>query len=391
MRIGLFVWAIIELFYFVFIGNEICPGKVKNVVYVGICSLIGTFGAIFQMQIQAAIAIGIATVLFINFYSDGKRKSIFLHLFFIIGSFLVCTALIALAKDSFYWILGISGYLFCILTVLSLKRKYFDFLTLIVTCLNMILACGLSWYHELYNWSIALLFGVELLLEGSVQVTNLRYKKNNLLLKEEMMLHQYGEIKEMYLNMRGWRHDYHNHIQVLKAYLDAENAELARGYLNEIECALGKVDTFVKSGNLMVDAVLNSKLTIALAQNIKVDCDVYLPEALFIDDADICTMLGNVLDNAIESCNELEESFIRIYMVMRKKQLYLSVQNASDEKVIESKDKFISSKRGNHGLGLKRVDTVVKKYGGFLYLSKEPGVFGIEISIPEPEKDTFRE
>lgn len=385
MKIGLFVWVIIELYYFVFIGNEICPGKVKNVVYVCLCSLIGACGAVFQMQIQAAVAIAITTVLFVIFYSDGKWKSIFLHLLLVIGSFVACTVLIVLAKNPFYWIFGIAGYLVCMLTVLSLKRRYFNFFTLIVMCLNMILACGLSLFHGLYNWSIAFLMGIELLLEGSVQITNLRYKKNNLRLKEEMMLHQYGEIKEMYLNMRGWRHDYHNHIQVLKAYLDAENAELARDYLNEIECELGKVDTFVKSGNLMVDAVLNSKLTIALAQNINVDCDVYLPEALFIEDADICTMIGNVLDNAIEACNDLEESFIRIYMVMRKKQLYLSVQNASDEKMIENKDKFISSKHGNHGLGLKRVDTVVKKYGGFLYLSKEPGVFGIEISIPEPE------
>lgn len=386
MKTWLFAIAIIELCYFVFAGNEICPGKIKNIVYTGLCALICVCGALFSIQIQAAVAIGITTVLFVMFYSDGKLKIAFPALVCVLVGFLAYTLWINIFDNSFCWILGMAGYIFLIVTVFSLKRRYFSIVSSVIVGLNMLLACGLSFYLNQHILTIVFLIGIELLLEGSVQITNLHYKKNNLRLKEEMMLHQFDEIKEMYLNMRGWRHDYHNHVQVLKAYLVAGNTESARNYLNDIEHELGKVDTFVKSGNLMVDAVLNSKLTIALASKIKVDCDVFLPEILFIEDADICTLLGNVLDNAIEACNGLEEAFIRIYMVMRKNQLYLSVQNSSDDKLIKNKDKFISTKRGNHGLGLKRVDMVVKKHGGFLYLSKEPGVFGIEISIPEPDE-----
>lgn len=386
MKAGLFAIATIELYYFVFAGNEICPGKIKNIVYTVLCALIGLSGALFFMPIQAAIVIGIMSLLFVMFYSDGKWKSIFPPLILIVVIFLLDILWMEFNGNPSYWILGIAGFIFLILTIFSVQRRYFNVVTIVIAGLNMLLACGLSFYLNQHIWAIVFLIGIELLLEGSVQITNLHYKKNNLRLKEEMMLHQYEEIKEMYLNMRGWRHDYHNHVQVLKAYLDAGNTESAREYLNSIEHELGKVDTFVKSGNLMVDAVLNSKLTIALANKINVDCDVYLPENLFIDDSDICTLLGNVLDNAIEACNGLEDAFIRIYMVMRKKQLYLSVQNSSDHKLIEDKDKFISMKRGNHGLGLKRVDMVVKKHDGFLYLSKEPGVFGIEISIPEPDE-----
>lgn len=87
----------------------------------------------------------------------------------------------------------------------------------------------------------------------------------------------------------------------------------------------------MKWGNMMTDAILNSKITMALKQKIDLNCDAFLPEKLFITDTDLCTLLGNILDNALESCEKLpeEKRFIRIYLAMVKEEFYLSVQNAS--------------------------------------------------------------
>ena len=198
------------------------------------------------------------------------------------------------------------------------------------------------------------------------------------------MEHQYGEIREIYMDMRGWRHDYHNHMQVMKAQLTMGNLEEIHTYLDELEKELDRVDTSVKSGNLMTDAILNSKLTLARRQKISVDCAVKLPDKLPVEDVDLCVILGNLMDNALEACAQVgeEERFLRIYMAVNKSQLYLSVQNSASQEPDFEQQNYITKKRGNHGLGMKRVKAAVDKYNGYLNLANESGIFAAEVSMP---------
>ena len=202
--------------------------------------------------------------------------------------------------------------------------------------------------------------------------------------RTELMEHQYSEIKSVYMDMRGWRHDYHNHMQVMKAQLTLGNLKEIREYLDKLERELDRVDTFVRSGNLMVDAILNSKLTLAGRQEISVNCKARAPKKLSVEDVDLCVILGNLLDNALEACAmvEKENRFLRVYMTVNKSQMYLSVQNsASREPDFEARN-YITRKRGNHGLGMKRVKAAVDKYGGFLNLANEAGIFAAEVTLP---------
>ena len=96
--------------------------------------------------------------------------------------------------------------------------------------------------------------------------------------RTELLEHNYGEIREIYMDMRGWRHDYHNHMQVMKAQLTMGSLEGIEAYLDKLERELDRVDTLVKSGNLMTDAILNSKLTLARRKDISVNCTAKLPE-----------------------------------------------------------------------------------------------------------------
>ena len=93
--------------------------------------------------------------------------------------------------------------------------------------------------------------------------------------------------------------------------------------------------------------------------------------------------IGNLLDNAIESCQKLNENkFIRIYVAIIKKQLYISIQNSAKEELDFNDRNYITNKRGNHGLGMKRVNILVNKYNGFLNLQNEPGIFASEVTLP---------
>ena len=85
--------------------------------------------------------------------------------------------------------------------------------------------------------------------------------------KEKLLAYQrslvelhYTEVENMYAKMRAWRHDYHNHIQALTAYLESGEIEKARAFLDEINENLISVDTVLKTGNTMVDAIINSKI-----------------------------------------------------------------------------------------------------------------------------------
>ena len=237
----------------------------------------------------------------------------------------------------------------------------------------------------------ALLWGgslLEILLFFVVEGTLLSYKRGfefrTEQFRKELMEYQYEEIKSVYMDMRGWRHDYHNHMQVMKAQLAMGSLTKIGDYLDALEKELDHVYTLVKSGNMMVDAILNSKLTLARRQGISINCKVRVPEKISVEDVDLCVILGNLMDNALEACRLIEERerFLRIYMTVNKSQLYLSIQNSARAEPDFDERNYITKKRGNHGLGMKRVQAAVEKYHGYLNLANEPGIFAAEVTMP---------
>lgn len=236
-----------------------------------------------------------------------------------------------------------------------------------------------------YQWYILFIVITQIIMNEYIHKLNqTHYEVNTRDFQSNVMMHHYEEVKTVYLNMRGWRHDYHNHLQTIKAYLQMGELEQINHYLLELEEDLDKVDTLVKSGNLMCDAILNSKLSLALDKNIRLNHTVAVPERISVSDLDLCVILGNLLDNAIEACMKVNEKdrFIRIYVSILKQQLYISITNSALEDLNFNERNYISEKRGNHGHGMKRVKLTVDKYNGYLNLQNEPGVFVSEVMLP---------
>lgn len=202
--------------------------------------------------------------------------------------------------------------------------------------------------------------------------------------QNDLILKHYDEVQNIYQQMRGWRHDYHNHIQVMKAHMALGRSEELNAYLNELDVDLTSVDTIIKSGNIMLDAILNSKLSLAAAKKISVNAKAAAPESIRISDIDLCVIVGNLLDNAIEACMKLDEHirFIRIYIGIFKGQFYISVSNAAGLDTKKLGARYLSTKSGYHGFGLMRIDRVVQKYGGYVNRQNEEGVFATEIMMP---------
>ena len=84
-------------------------------------------------------------------------------------------------------------------------------------------------------------------LEGALFSYHRGFEARTERFQRDILSHQYEEIREIYLNMRSWRHDYHNHLQVMKAQIAADQLVEMKQYLNALEENLDPVDTYVKS------------------------------------------------------------------------------------------------------------------------------------------------
>ena len=203
--------------------------------------------------------------------------------------------------------------------------------------------------------------------------------------QRELIEIHYAEVENMYRQMRGWRHDYRSHIQVMKAHAAQGEWEALRAYLDQLEDDLSTVDTVVKTGNPMADAILNSKISLARSKGIPVRADASVPVKLRISELDLCVILGNLFDNAIEASLALpeEERLIRVYMDMKGTQLYISCTNfTAAGKRQKTGGLFRSTKGEGHGFGLVRIDAIVERLGGWLSRNSEEGAFTTEILLP---------
>ena len=234
-------------------------------------------------------------------------------------------------------------------------------------------------------WLLAYAIGITIVLIV-VCIYNYRNREHRFYeYQDKVAALQMQEMNHIYTTMRGWRHDYHNHMQKIRAHLAMGEYKEADQYIDLMETELEGIDLKYKTGNTGVDAILNSKLTLAEENGLRIKCDAVLPKVLAVNQLDLCVLLGNLIDNAIEACEKMEETqdrFLRIYMCIRKQQLYLSVSNATNEVIRKLDKEYITNKRGNHGHGLKRINLIVEKHQGYINRQNEPGVFATEIMLP---------
>ena len=142
----------------------------------------------------------------------------------------------------------------------------------------------------------------------------------------------------------------------------------------------------IKTGNKMTDAILNSKISLAKSKHIPVVADAHVPVALKTSEMDLCIIIGNLFDNAIEASLQLpeEKRMIRIYMDMKNTQLYISFTNFTAGKKMQKEGGLFRSTKGEgHGFGLVRIDAIVERLDGYISRNSEDGAFTTEILLPQ--------
>ena len=170
-----------------------------------------------------------------------------------------------------------------------------------------------------------------------------------------------------------WRssiHDYKHKVLVIKHWLDEGKIEELKDFIeNESETLAQKI-YYIKTGNEVVDAIINTKQNLAEKKGINFSVNVKIPPECIVSDIDFVCIFGNLIDNAIEACETQSEKRIEIIVKEIKKLLIIKVINSYKGKL---PDKLSTTKKEKrfHGIGLKNVKSILEKYDGTYQMIKE--------------------
>lgn len=197
----------------------------------------------------------------------------------------------------------------------------------------------------------------------------------------------YKMLTEQYRQSERLRHDMKNHIIALTALSRNKEWEKIEDYLKNMEGVILDAGGDL-TGNKAVDALLYQKRKQAEGEDIKWECDMQMPKGCCINEFDLCVLMGNILDNALEACGRMqkdENRFINIQARTVKKCFLIEVKNSMDrtEKFTEGFTNKDDSQE--HGIGLLNVGDVVNRYNGAVHKEAGKGIFVISILMPFPD------
>lgn len=211
-------------------------------------------------------------------------------------------------------------------------------------------------------------------------------KIQRLLLQQqnENYLKQMEAMNNSYESVRSVRHDIKNHLVALETYIKQDKKENAIDYIHKIINASYGDKTFVQTGNIEIDSILNYKLEEARAKDIEVELDIKIPTNLNIDTLDIVGVLGNLIDNAINANLKLKEGRkISVNLKYSKNLFFITVWNTFDGKVLYLDNKIATTHKdkAKHGIGLNNVNAIIRKYDGTMNITHEDKIFKVDILL----------
>lgn len=265
----------------------------------------------------------------------------------------------------------------CLYSLLGIKQSNYD------SCIDKqidILMCLIS----------LSIFFVDMIIYWAIRQLNVKLNQEKeyelIQYQNELLTKTVLEHKEVEKEWRKNRHDFNNHISCIDMLLQMENIPKARLYIRNLTNNWQKNDLNIHVGNEIADAVINQKAV--HAKNLKIDFLVsgQIHDRINVEDMDLCALLSNSLDNAIEAAKqvpEVENRKIEIAFSNKKEVMQIKVRNSMKEN-IEVKEQLTTTKkdRKRHGIGMMSMQTTTSKYGGLLEWHCENCEFHLDIELP---------
>lgn len=230
---------------------------------------------------------------------------------------------------------------------------------------------------------IAIMGGVFFLL---FKYNTIKLENNFMVLKEEMERQKYEEVIAAIEKNKELVHDMKNHLIIISEYERKGEYEKLHKYVEELRSEFVKISPNIYTGNNVIDLVLTQKRIMAGKKEIDFELQTMpLPELPF-KEREICTLFGNLLDNAIEACERTDgEKKICVKIEKRKQLLFIEIINTIGERPVgvECERGFLTSKKEKdiHGYGLKSVRRIVDMYEGTMIYEIKEGEFVVRLTF----------
>lgn len=271
----------------------------------------------------------------------------------------------------------------------------------------------LSIYHHLIipfgqNLAYALLLfalaiGIGIIIYCSFALFKTQYLQTRKELRQQSLLQEANlskihldEVSALYSATREWRHDYINNLQVLLSYVESEDYEGLTEYLASLSESISIINTRFNVGDGLVNAILNAKAARSdtFGINLVVTGTISSVSSSF-SSTDIASLIGNILDNAIEACHRVQtsEAFrgepleITLTLTESDNDFRIYAKNPTDGKARMSGSTFLTSKNSpDHGIGSGLIDAVVEKYDGYIDRTIAENVFEVFVLLKRPSQ-----
>jgi hypothetical protein len=202
----------------------------------------------------------------------------------------------------------------------------------------------------------------------------------------ETMKHQEQENYKLltlsYNQVREFKHDIENQFLVLNDMLENNDTDSAKKYLVKLSSFVRLANRLCYTGSNAVDSIVNIKGSLAQTYGIEFICKVNIITSIKADELELCRIIGNGLDNAIEGCLRADtpHKHIWISLTEEREKLFLVITNTSD-KVNPSDLSSTKKDKGIHGIGINSIRSSVDRLGGLINLDYEDGIFKLNIMI----------
>lgn len=331
--------------------NKLLAAIISCVVVISTSSLItGAFSVVFNLNSDIIYTQhNLYRVLCVLFVQAAN-----LYLFSLILKFANKTILLMRMKE---WVLIISVFLISIFS-LAMIHIALNEATLSDSSSKMLLLSEIG----LFALNIVCLY-------ITVSLNQSNRAAEELKLKEQQLKHdiQYAEtVRSQYQEIRQIRHDIKQHLDAVSGLQLEGKIDAAQKYISNISSNLERIEMFMDVGNDFVNAILNSKLSIAKSKGIEVLCNSS-SKVGGINEYDLCNLIGNMLDNAIEAAEKTgENAVVEVSIHSDKYKIMITVSNSILQSVLNSNLELKTTKRRSelHGFGVKSIRTIAEKYSG---------------------------
>lgn len=242
-------------------------------------------------------------------------------------------------------------------------------------------------FSEISAAAIIILVGImwPFIIVGNTLNTSYKAALDNMDGQMQSQLKQYELMIKANENTRKFKHDFNNLKIGLTGHLQNNDPQGALRFLEDCEQSIQGETTSYETGNLIADALLSEKQTIAKAGNVQITFNGLVPSS-GISPMDICVIFGNILDNALEACEKVPGENVQTIFIssyLNNGFLFLTVSNPVKEDVAIKNNMISTSKRDkeNHGIGLASVNNAIGKYDGIMKSSCTDKVFSTEITL----------